>query len=234
MFVFSGCGFQTENPENPLEEPVDLPESVEQISENQEAEENTYEPVLISDFEPVCQFPELPTGCEVTSLTMVLNYYGFDVDKTEMADSWIVKDEVGYTDFRQAFVGNPRDNLSYGCYAPVIGDAAERFLADNESEINVFVLEGCEFEQLFSYLNDGIPVIVWGTLDCKEGYESVTWNVDGKELSWITPEHCMVLIGYDEDNVSVADPYYGDVRTYDRELFGERFEQLYGQAVVLE
>ena len=35
----------------------------------------------IQDFEIIYQEPELPTGCEITALTMVLHYYGFDVDK---------------------------------------------------------------------------------------------------------------------------------------------------------
>ncbi|MDY3256762.1 MAG: C39 family peptidase, partial [Ruminococcus callidus] len=30
--------------------------------------------------EAVLQNPELPTGCEITSLTTVLNYWGYDVD----------------------------------------------------------------------------------------------------------------------------------------------------------
>ena len=35
----------------------------------------------ISDFAFTGQMPELPTGCEITSLTMTLNYYGYSADK---------------------------------------------------------------------------------------------------------------------------------------------------------
>ncbi|MEN2465771.1 C39 family peptidase [Ornithinibacillus sp. JPR2-1] len=31
------------------------------------------------------QKPELPNGCEITSLTSVLNYYDYQVSKTNMA-----------------------------------------------------------------------------------------------------------------------------------------------------
>ncbi|WP_251402620.1 C39 family peptidase [Ureibacillus chungkukjangi] len=37
----------------------------------------------------VMQNPELPNGCEITSLTAVLNYYGLQVTKTEMADNFL-------------------------------------------------------------------------------------------------------------------------------------------------
>lgn len=45
----------------------------------------------IEDFEWLGQYPELPTGCEITSLTSVLNYYGYDVDKEVMADDYLEK-----------------------------------------------------------------------------------------------------------------------------------------------
>lgn len=37
------------------------------------------------DFPIIIQNPELPTGCEITALTMVLNYYGYPADKIVMA-----------------------------------------------------------------------------------------------------------------------------------------------------
>ena len=36
----------------------------------------------VLDVDAIYQRPELPTGCEVTSLTALLQYLGFDVDKT--------------------------------------------------------------------------------------------------------------------------------------------------------
>ncbi|NLY78771.1 MAG: hypothetical protein GX072_02350, partial [Lysinibacillus sp.] len=34
----------------------------------------------------VLQNPELPNGCEITSLTAILNYYGINVDKMTLSD----------------------------------------------------------------------------------------------------------------------------------------------------
>lgn len=41
------------------------------------------------DVEPVLQLPELPTGCEITSLATILNYYGYDISKTQLADEYL-------------------------------------------------------------------------------------------------------------------------------------------------
>ena len=76
-------------------------------------------------FTAICQYPELPTGCEVTSLSMVFNHYGHPCDKCDIADYYLTKGEVGTVDFHEAFEGDPRDESSYGCYANVIVKAAE-------------------------------------------------------------------------------------------------------------
>ncbi len=188
----------------------------------------------IEPFQTICQYPELPTGCEMTSLTMVLNYNGIPADKCDIADNYLDKGEVGTVDFRVAFEGNPRDENSYGCYSPVVVDTANKYLQAVQSDMRAVDLSGTEFEELFSYIDAGVPVIVWGTLDCAEGHYSVTWTVNGTDLTWYTPEHCMVLVGYEDKMVWVADPVYGDVRSYDREIFKSRYEVLYRQAVVIE
>lgn len=61
----------------------DLNESLELFDEYIEENVILPESVLL-DVPLVCQLPELPTGCETTALTMVFNYNGVDVTKTEM------------------------------------------------------------------------------------------------------------------------------------------------------
>lgn len=188
----------------------------------------------IEPFQPLCQYPELPTGCEMTSLAMVLNYNNVATDKCDLSDNYLVKGPVGTVDFRVAFEGDPRDENSYGCYAPVVVNTANRYLGAKQSGLKASDISGAELEDLFKYIDLNIPIIVWGTQDCQEGYYSVTWNVDGKELTWFTPEHCMVLTGYDDSMVWVADPIYGDVRSYDRVVFKNSYDSLQKQAVVIK
>ena len=49
-------------------------------------------------FTAICQYPELPTGCEVTALAMVLGFYGQDVDKCELSDKYLDKGKIGETE----------------------------------------------------------------------------------------------------------------------------------------
>ncbi|MBE6824368.1 MAG: hypothetical protein E7513_03365 [Ruminococcaceae bacterium] len=203
-------------------------------SQENDLQNITYDAMLIPNFEAICQYPDLPTGCEMTSLTMVLNYYGLNADKCDISDNYLDKGEVGSVDFRKAFVGDPRDENSFGCYAPVVVNAANRYLESQGSKLKATDVTGRELESLYEYINIQVPVIIWGTLDCKEGYYSVTWNVDGQDLTWITPEHCMVMVGYDQEAVWIADPIYGEVVSYDREIFESCYNLLFKQAVVIE
>ena len=49
------------------------------------------------------QMPELPTGCEITAVTMMLQYAGQPVDKVTLAH------EMPYdaSDWNKGFVGDP-------------------------------------------------------------------------------------------------------------------------------
>lgn len=188
----------------------------------------------------LAQNPELPTGCEITSLTTVLNYYGYNVSKTEMSDEYLDKtvDKIG--NFWEVFVGNPRKN-GFGCYAKPIVNAANRYLATQNSRYKAVDYSGTEFEDLLGLVEKGTPVIIWSTMygeeenNLRTPYATVKWSVDGQNLQWISPEHCMVLIGYDLDrNVAiVSDPQRGIVE-YDLNTVKARYLALYSQCVVFE
>ena len=191
--------------------------------------------VMLADFPVQSQLPELPTGCEITSLSMVLNYNGFAADKCDLADNYLTKGETGTVNFRKAFLGNPRDDTnSYGCYAPVIVEAANKYLATQQSSLKAVNIIGAEPEDLFPYIDAGVPVIVWGTRFCEEAQSTTVWNVDGETLTWIYPEHCMVLVGYDDNMIYEADPLTGTVDSYDIEVFRRGYHSLYQQAVIIQ
>ena len=54
------------------------------------------------DVEYISQYPELPTGCEITSLATVLNYYGYEISKSikQMSqDKYVIKETTLYSAF---------------------------------------------------------------------------------------------------------------------------------------
>lgn len=187
----------------------------------------------------VMQTPELPTGCEVTSLTMLLNYIGFDVDKLTLADEYLPKGEYRKADFHKVFVGNPRNRQAYGCTANVIAETAENFLRDydTDNKWQVVNITGCSPEMLYSAVKSGDPVVVWGSINMGEIIKDhVTWTDEetGNTVSWIGGEHCLLLTGYEmkENLVYVNDPLRGQV-SYDMNTFEKRFEELDRNAVII-
>ena len=188
----------------------------------------------LAAFPVIGQHPELPTGCEATALTMVLNYYGFPADKMDIAVNYLPKGPIGSTDFRKAFLGDPRNSWSRGCYAPAIVKTANSYLAAQKSKMRAVEISGRELTALSSYTNANIPVIVWGTIDCREPYVSATWRINGEKLIWVSPEHCMVLLGFANGKVKIADPDSGSIRLYDLNIFRSRYNALHKQGVIIK
>lgn len=198
----------------------------ENVQMQTETIENYYK---MEDFEWLSQNPELPTGCEITSLTSVLNYYGINVKKETMADDYLKKGDGSYY---KMFLGNPRDAGSFGCMAQPIVDVANLYFKKNNVSMKASNVSGVTFDKILEYVSQGVPMIVWNTMGMAPAYESQTLTLDGREYTWIAPEHCVVVVGYDLDNneVYVADPMAGMV-TRNLKTFEERYDSLKRQAV---
>lgn len=188
------------------------------------------------DVEPILQLPELPTGCEITTLTMALNFAGYAVDKLTMADEYLVCADPYTATFGEAFIGSPYDETAWGCYAPVIVKTAEAFLEANGGTETVLNLTGSTLEMLLWEVTDGTPVITWASIDMTDDIEEkYYWTTeDGKDAVFLVGEHCLLLCGYDlkEQTVLTCDPLVGLVE-YDLAIFQDRFERMYSQAVVI-
>ncbi len=189
------------------------------------------------NMEHISQYPDLPSGDEITSLAMVLNYLGYDVDKCELCDLYLDKGPVGFTDFNEANVGNPRNAYnSFGCLAPVIVNASNRFIKVNGGGYKAYNLSGYNLDSLLLEVASGNPVIVWGCEDF-DFTPSVSriWVVDGKNLYLKSNMATMVLVGYDliKNTVTLSDPA-GSVFDIDLSLFEERFLEMGSGAVVVK
>lgn len=207
---------------------------------------------VFHEVDTVLQNPELPHGCEVTGLAMLLSYYGISADKCELAEKWLSKGAWGQTDFREAFVGDPAKKVaSAGCFASVIADTANRYLkegkpvvestgkkhttetAEGAGKVTAVAKEGVSFEELLSMVQE-TPVLAWTTMNLEAPYIAQVWDVGGEELYWQNYEHCVVLTGYDAEKGVLygTDPLYGPCE-YEMKLFSIRFQTMYSQVVQL-
>ncbi|WP_049962602.1 C39 family peptidase [Ruminococcus sp. HUN007] len=184
----------------------------------------------------VMQNPELPTGCEITALTTVLNYMGYNVSKTELAKNYLTTASLGSTGFDKAFIGNPASEDGYGCYAPVIVEAAQKYLIQRTMEITAWDISGTDFNDLFEYIDKDIPVIVWSSMNLMDvQLTDAYYDNNGSSVQWYNNEHCMVICGYDksDNTVIAADPLKGMMK-YNRDRFEMIYNQLEKQAVIIE
>ncbi len=226
----------TETAEDAVEETYDKTERPDAyvITDNMfvVAEEDA-DSALLEDFPLIYQMPELPTGCEITAFTMVLHYYGFDVDKTVMAADYLPKAEYG-GDLNNYFIGDPFKTSGYTCGTGAIVTSGNSYLSDEDSSLETKDISGSTPEELYKRVSNGQPITVWVTLYMANRRETEGWyTYDGSYVEWSTNDHGAVLIGYTEDTVTIADPISGIVE-YEREQFERVYASRGYHAVVIE
>ena len=105
------------------------------------------------------------------------------------------------------FCGSPYDDESFGCYAPVIREALEKIIG---AEYTVTDETGMTTDELVEkYIDQGMPVIYWACINMRDPIVGPQWKLldTGETFTWISNEHCMLLVGYDEDSYYFNDPY---------------------------
>lgn len=185
------------------------------------------------------QTERYPTGCESVSSVMLLNYLGRNVTVDEFIESYLPMQpfeqrEGGLygPDPRKVFCGSPYDANSYGCYSPVIRLALEKALG----EAYIVADEtGTEMERLLQdYIDNDMPVVFWACIDMKEPIIGPSWKLadTGETFTWISNEHCMLLVGYDDEGYWFNDPWdhHGTIR-YEKRLTELRHKAQYSMAV---
>lgn len=214
---------------NDFEEELIYEKRIEQIRiiNKVNPKENIKESILL-DIPIISQKPELPRGCEVTSLAMMLNYAGLAVDKMTLAEeiNKVPYKENGlFGDPSDGFVGNmyTYEEYGFGVYNGPIFELANKYLPGK-----VLNLTGEDFEKLFYYLNEGTPVWVIANSQYTELPEEswVTWNTKNGIIKVTFYEHSVLLTGYDEDYVYINDPLDG---TQNKKILKSEFEKAYNQ-----
>ena len=181
---------------------------------------------------PILQMPELPTGCESVALTMALNSYGFDLDKTAIASDWLIHNDENYV---LGYAGDPFSDNGAGIFPPGLCDTANNFLKSKGYPHKAYDVTGMEIEDLLEYIADGIPVVVWTTIDYtdpKYSGSEITYNE--RTYRWYSNEHCIMLGGFDQgaSSVTVYDPMLGKT-TVDMEVFRDNYNKIGKYALII-
>ena len=186
---------------------------------------------------PCCsQYPELPTGCESVALTNLLNYYGFGLGKTIIADYYLPKGSNG--NFVTAFDGNPRRSSGglMGCVAPAITIAGNNFLRAAGSGKQAKDVSFSSISSIKNRLTCGQPVEMWNTeWGSWPGRRYAARWYNGHSYGLWGGNHAVVLKGYDDERgiVYLSDSINGNV-TRNAQVFFGTWQQMDSQAVVIE
>lgn len=193
--------------------------------------------------ESLMQNPELPNGCEIVSLTAVLNYYGYSVSKLDMADKYLPKEEFKWVNGKRfgpdpfkIYAGNPRSKTSgWYTFAPTIVEATENYMLTQVKKTIAKDISGSNQKDLLEYLDNGKPIVVWTTLDLSKPILKSHWYLSdtGEYHSAYTNLHSVVLHGYKDGKVYVMDPLKGHVE-YDMNKFFKSYKEMGKHALVLE
>lgn len=201
------------------------------------------EDLVLIDVPYISQKDEYPTGCELVSASMLLKYYGFDITAGEFIDNGYIEkkepekdsDKIYCADPNKFFIGDPRTESGYGCYAPALVDALKKYL--DGKFCDAVNLSGMSLNDLcMEYIDLDEPVIIWASTDMKPTEKKEEkWIIKetGKEFNWISNEHCLVLVGYDNYYYYFNDPQNGCAVTYRKSDVEARYNELGKQAVIV-
>lgn len=155
------------------------------------------------------QMPDPPNGCEVTSLSMLMNYYGIKVSKNELAET--IQHVDSFTDggkYRgnphQGFVGHMTiANAGWCVYNEPLYNVARKYTSHIEN------ITGSDFLSLLKLVSNGHPVMIITTTTFNKVNNMQTWDTNTGKVNVTPSSHACVITGYSKPKkiVYVNNPY---------------------------
>ena len=193
-------------------------------------------------------------GCEAVSSTMLLQYYGYKINEKDFTDKYLIKKDWHIEDGKiygpdpdAAFPGDPYIssglNCGFGSYSPSTAKSINKIL--DSSKHKAVSQKGLSLEEITEkYIKNDVPVLIWATMNMREPKKTTSWIIDyvdensklkiGDEFTWLSEEHCLVLVGYDDENYYFNDPYKNHGRiAYKKSLVEERYTAMGSQCVYI-
>lgn len=180
----------------------------------------------------------LENGCEITSLSMLLRYYGYEVNKNKLSDLLNYqpyKVEKKYKgDPNLGFVGDMKaGKQAMGVYVKPIALVAKQIIG---TEFEIVASEGRPFADILQVLQKDTPVWILSTVDMQIPTEKdfIDWPTKTGTLKVTPLIHSVVLTGMDEKNVYYNDPYGEKNAHVSIETLQEVYESMGEQALYLK
>ena len=181
------------------------------------------------------QNPELPNGCEVTSLAMLLNYYHHDVTKTQLGHE--IKHVASFPG--KGFRGNPNvgfvgymsiANAGWCVFHEPLTDLAQKY------DAQAVDYTGSSLKQVLIQVSRSRPVVVWTSLDFKPVNDMQTWKTPQGKVHVTPYSHCVLVTGYDKKQnlVYINDPLGGKNDAVPMKPFEQVYNQQGKQAVFIK
>jgi len=212
------------------------------INEQEQKSEQTIETVQnIDSISPVPldvpliqQMPELARGCEVTSLAMILQYHGINVNKMELAEN------IAYEPFREnglmgnmnkGFVGNMEtfQESGLGVYVYPIIELAQQYI----EMTRIINITGQSTDELYNAIDAGSPVwVITNSLFSHLPEEQFrTWQTAEGSMQVTYRQHSVVITYYNDEYVYINDPLQSEKNiAINRTNFEEAWIQMGRQA----
>lgn len=183
--------------------------------------------------------PALNNGCEVTALSMLLNYYGYDTTKNELATQLayvpVFNADGTHGDPNEGFVGEiAGGDWAMGVFVPPIATLAKTIV--DSQKYSVHSEKGADFSSIIKALDSGSPVWTLVTVEFQVPTEEdfVTWTTNNGQVTVSPLIHACIVTGYDADSIYVNDPYGHKNRKVPQKDFKKIFKSMGGQLLYLE
>lgn len=186
------------------------------------------------------QFPELPRGCEVTSLAMLMQYHDIEADKMSLARE-IEKDKTPYqVKGNKVYFGNPNKGFvgnmyslnepGYGVYHQPLKQLAEQYAGERVRD-----LTGSSFYEILAALNRNEPVVVITNVTFQKLPDSafMTWHTQDGPIQVTMKEHAVLITGYDRNYIYFNDPIDGKSKKAPFNDFVDAWVQMGKQAITI-
>ena len=213
------------------------PASTEETKSEKDTKENK-KVLLDVPLENQFDEPALGNGCEVTSLSMLLNFYGYQTTKNQLAEQLtyvpVLNPDGTHGDPNDGFVGEiSGGEWAMGAYVPVVAELAEKIVQDDHQ---VNSKKDASLEDVKKALDKGQPVWASVTIqfEVPDDSDFMIWTTQNGQVKVTPLNHACIVTGYDKNTIYVNDPYGTKDRAVPIKDFETIFTAMGGQMLTLE